>query len=158
MRRRQDVNVYKPNRKQTGSAIQFKMANDDSCMFLEAAKQFAPMDSSRPYDWENKIIFKMGFPDISKILCYLKLHKPSAPLKLYHESPKGGNKTVELKYQEFKGRPGYYLTVSYQKDKGEQAYRVSAPIGLDEAEILKIALAMAIEVILGWRTPTSPPS
>ena len=152
-RRRQDVNIYKPNSRQTGAAVQFKMANNDDCMFLECSKQIAPTDSPRPYDWENKIIVKLGLPDISKLLLYLKLDKPGAPLKLYHESPAGGNKTVELKYQEFKGRPGYFMTVSYQRDKGEQAHRVSAPIGLDEAEILKVALSMGIEVILGWRTP-----
>ena len=123
-------------------------------MFLECAKQNAPTDSPRPYDWETKIIVKLGLPDISKLLMYLKLDKPGVPLKLYHESPAGGNKTVELKYQEYKGRPGYFLQVSYQKDKGEQANRVSAPVTLDESEIIKVALSMAIEVILGWRIPT----
>lgn len=153
-RRRKDVGIYKPNGKQSGTVYQFKMANDDSCMFLECARQNAPTDSSRPYDWENKIIMKLGLPDISKLLMYLKLQKPSVPIKLYHESPGGnGNKTLELKYQEYKGRPGYFATCSWQKDKGEQANRISVPITMDESEILKVALAMGIEVILGWQTP-----
>lgn len=154
-RRRKDVSIYKPNSKLTGSVFQFKLAHDDTCMFLECAKQNAPMDSSRPYDWENKVIMKLGLPDISKLLMYLKLNKPGVPIKLFHESPNSaGNKTLELKYQEYKGRPGYYATCSWQKDKGEQALRVSVPITMDEAEILKVALSMGIEVILGWRTPT----
>lgn len=148
-----DVNIYKPNKKQTGSAIQFKMGRDRTCMFLECAKQHDSMDSKKPYDWENKIIVKLGISDISKLFMYLKLSKPSKPISIYHESPGGGNKTIELKYQEFQGRPGYFLSVGYKKPEssGSQVYKVSGPISMDEAEILKVAFPLAIEVILGWR-------
>jgi hypothetical protein len=157
-RRRQDINIYKPNRNNNGSVAQFKIAGSDECMFLECARQVAPQDSSRPYDWEKKIIVKLGLPDISKLLFYLKMSRPQSPLKLYHESPRGGNKTVDLKYQEYKGKPGYFMSVSYQKDKGEEAHRVSVPIGMDEAEILKVGLALGIEVILGWNHPAEKQS
>lgn len=154
-RKRKDVKIYKPNKNLTGSVFQFKIAYDDSCMFLECARQIAQKDETRPYDWENKIVMKLNEKDISQLLMYFKLHKPGIPIKLFHDSPNSnGNKTLDLKYQEYKGRPGYYATCSWQKDKGETANRISIPITMDEAEILKVALPMAIEVILGWRTPS----
>ncbi len=154
VRKRKDVGIYKPNGKLTGSVFQFKLANDDSCMFLECANQIAQKDEARPYDWEKKIVVKLGLKDISQLLMYLKLNRPGVPLKLFHKSPNSnGTKTLELKFQEYNGRPGYFATCSWQKDKGEQASRINVPITMDEAEILKVALTMGIEVILGWRTP-----
>lgn len=150
VRKRQNVNIYKANTKKTGSAVQFSLKNDNTCMFMECAKQVNAMDDPRPYDWDNKIVVKLGLQDISQLLFYLTLNKPQIPMKLYHQSPKGGNKTVELKYQEFKGRPGYFISTSWQKDKGQDVYRVSAPISMYEGEILKVALKVAIECILGW--------
>jgi len=147
---RNDISIYKANQKNTGSAAQVKIAGNNSCLFLECAKQIAPMDSEKPYDWENKIIVKLGLPDISKILAYLRLNAPPVPLKLYHESPDGGNKAMEFKYQEYNGRPGYFLSVSAQKEKGAETKKINIPVGMDEAEILTIGLRRAVELILGW--------
>ena len=149
-RRRRDIGIYKANPKQSGSVAQFKLANNNDCMFLEVASQNAPMDSSKPYDWANKIIVKLGEPDICKMLAYFKLERPGAALKLYHQSPDGGNKGIELKWQEYNGRQSYYLTVSHQKTKGAQANRVSVPLGLDEIEYLDIGFRRALAIILNW--------
>ena len=149
-KRRRDIAIYKANKKNSGAVAQFKMGNSEDCMFLEVAAQNAPMDSSRPYDWDNKIIVKLGETDICKLLAYLRLDKPGAALKIYHESPGGGNKGIEFKWQEYNGRQSYYLSVSHQKNKGETPNRVSLPIGLDEVEYLKIGFELGLKIILAW--------
>jgi hypothetical protein len=149
-RKRRDIGIYKANPKGTGSVAQFKMANNNDCMFLECANQIGEMKSSRPYDWDNKIIVKLGEADICKMLAYFRLHQPGAPLKLYHQSPGGGNKGIELKWQEYNGRQSYYLTVTHQKAKGEAPNRVGTPIGLDETEYLKVGFKKALAIFLAW--------
>lgn len=149
-KRMRDIAVYKPNPKKTGSVAQFKLSSNRDCMFVEVANQIAPKDSSAPYDWANKIIVKLGDTDICKFLAYFNLNRPGAPLKLYHRSPDGTNKTIEIKWQEFNGKESYYLSISHQKIKGERANRVSIPIGLDEIEYLKIGFRKALEIFLEW--------
>ena len=120
-------------------------------MFLEVANQCGPMKSSKPYDWENKIIVKLGSTDICKMLAYFRLHQPGAPLKIYHESPGGaGNKGIELKWQEYNGRQSYYLSVTHQKKKGESPSKVNIPVGLDDVEFLIVGFQKALGLILNW--------
>jgi hypothetical protein len=151
-RKRRDIAIYKANPKGTGSVAQFKMANNNDCMFLEVANQRpgAGQKDANPYDWSNKIIVKLGEPDICKMLAYFRLHQPGSPLKLYHQSPGGGNKGIELKWQEYNGRQSYYLSVTAQKEKGDKPSRVGVPIGLDETEYLKVGFKKALGIILNW--------
>ncbi len=149
-RHRKDIGIYKANTKGTGSVAQFKMANNNDCMFLECANQIGEMKSSKPYDWTNKIIVKLGEADLCKMLAYFRLHQPGSPLKLYHQTPGGGNKGIELKWQEYNGRQSYYLTVTHQKEKGGTPNRVNTPIGLDEVEYLRIGFEKALAIILNW--------
>ena len=154
MAKRGEIGIYKPNKNMTGAVAQFKLSNNDDCMFLEATKQVRPQKSSRPYDWDNKIIVKLGTSDICKFLAYLNLSAPGSPLKIYHQSPAGGSKGIEFKYQVYNGKPGYYLTVSHKKpgEDGEVS-RVSIGIGLDEVEFLKVGFKKALEVFLSWDKP-----
>ena len=145
-RRRRDIAIYKANKKNTGSAAQFKLGHNDDCMFLECASQTGP----KAYDWEKKIIVKLGEADLCKMLAYFNLTRPGAPLKLYHESPDGGNKGIEVKWQEYNGKSQYYLSVSHQKTKGATPNRVGISIGLDEVEYLKVGFKLALEIILAW--------
>ncbi len=66
---------------------------------------------------------------------------------LYHETPGGGNKIVELKKGE---NGGFYLSVSAQdKDKNRIGpYRMV--IGDGEASILLVLLRRSIETIFNW--------
>lgn len=149
-RKRKDIAFYKANQKGSGSAAQFKISNNNDCMFLEVANQCGDQKSHAPYDWKNKIIVKLGETDICKMLAYFRLYEPNAPLKIYHQSPNGGNKGMELKWQEYKGRQSYYLTVTHQKEKGVLANKVSVPIGLDEIEFLKVGFEKALSIFLCW--------
>lgn len=149
IQKRRDIAIYKANSKNTGAAAQFKMGSQNDCMFLEIARQVAAMDSATPYDWEKKIIVKLGTPDITKMLAYLKMLKPTDSLKLFHKTSEEASKTVELKYQEYNGKPSYYLSVSAKT--GEQdAVKISLPLAFDEAEFLIVGFTLGLQVILGW--------
>ena len=143
--RRRDIGIYKPNKNITGAVAQFKISNRNDCMFLEMAKQKGEMKSSAPYDWENtKITVKLGIPDITKMMAYLRLNT-EAPLKLFHKTDKG-TKSIELKWQsQYKN---YYLSVSSKE--GDELKRAAVPVGLDEVEILMVGFNRALEIILGW--------
>ena len=147
---RKDFCIYKPNGKGTGGVAQFKMHRQDECMFLECASQVRPMDDPKPYNWDAKIIVKLGMVDIGKLLGYFALNAPQSALKLYHESPNGANKTIELKYQEYKGAPSYFLSISTKENKEASVQRVSLPVGLDEVELLKVCLKQAVRLMLAW--------
>lgn len=152
--RRKDIGIYKANKNTTGSVAQFKIANDNSCMFLELAKQVAPMDSSAPYDWEkSKITVKLGFADISKMLVHFRTGEPGKPLKLFHQNEKG-SKTIELDFQDKYN--SFYMKVTAKEKKKEgdkivdELKNVAVPISLDEVEILRIGMTRALELMLGW--------
>ena len=155
---RNDIGIYKANKKKTGSVAQFKMGSKNDCMFLEMAKQVRDMDDSAPYDWKNtKICVKLGTTDISKILAYfgpqlLYYRQIPEPLKLFHKTA-AGSKTIELKWQEreYKGKKthSYYLSVS-SKQGSQDPQRIGVPISLDEVELLKVGFTRALEIILGW--------
>lgn len=149
-----DIAIYKANKKNTGAAAQFKLGHERECMFLEMAKQVRDMNDSKPYDWENtKICIKLGIVDITKILSYfhpqlMYYRKTPESLKLFHKLD-NSSKTIELKWQEYKGRYSYLLSVS-SKVGDNAPNRLQIPISLDEVELLKVGLVKAIEIILGW--------
>jgi hypothetical protein len=127
------------------------MGHENTCMFLELAPQIRAMDDRKPYDWDNKISVKFGISDITKFMAYfapqmMYYRSEPKPLKLFHKNPKG-SKTLELKWQP--KYSNYYLSVS-AKEGTDPARRVSVPIGLDEVELLKVAFARALEIILAW--------
>jgi hypothetical protein len=148
---RKDIGIYKANKNKNGSVAQFKMANDNSCMFLEMAKQIGDMDSDAPYDWTNtKIAVKLGIPDITKMLLYFRAGTEDKPLKLFHQNERG-SKSIEMVYQEKYN--SFYLKVSMkEKDKeGKEVMRQCAvPISLDEVELLRVGMNRALELMLGW--------
>jgi hypothetical protein len=152
--RRKDIGIYKANKNVSGSVAQFKMANDNGCMFLELAKQVGDMDSEAPYDWEkSKIIVKLGIPDITKMLAYFRSGEEDKPLKLFHQNDKG-SKSIEMQYQSKYN--SFYLKVSSKEKKKdgdkvvEELKSVAVPISIDEVELLRVGMNRAIELILGW--------
>jgi len=150
-RRRADIGIYKANPKKTGSVAQFKMSHKNDCMFLEMAPQIREMDNSKPYDWDNKIVIKLGITDMTKMMAYFRPQiiypkSPPNPLKLFHKTSRG-SKSIELKWQPKYNN--YYLSVS-AKDEDSDPIRIAVPISLDEVELLMVAFARGIEIILAW--------
>jgi hypothetical protein len=154
--RRKDIGIYKANKDKKGSVAQFKIANDNSCMFLELAKQFDDMDSDAPYDWENtKITVKLGFADICKMLAYFRGGTEEKPLKLFHQNERG-SKSIEMQYQSKYN--SFYLKVSCKEKKKnkdgtdgpEELKQVAVPISVDEVELLRVGMNRALELMLNW--------
>lgn len=127
-----------------GAAAQFQLSSDNSCVFLELARQIADKESPRPYDWDKKIIVKLGQGDIGKLLHFMNSCANGETLDLFHKNEKG-NKILKLTAQD----RGFYLKVS-AKEGDNQADGISLPIGWDEAYLLKLALERAFLNILSW--------
>lgn len=150
-RRRGDIGIYKANKNKTGSVAQFKIGHKNDCMFLEMAPQIREMDNKSPYDWENKLIIKMGTTDITKMMAYFRPQilyskNPPQPMKLFHKNTRG-TKSIELKWQPKYNN--YYLSVS-SKEGQDAPVRIAIPISLDEVELLMVGFARALEIILAW--------
>lgn len=149
-KKRDFIGVYKANKNNNGSVAQFKLAREHDCMFLELAKQVRPMTDPRPYDWENtKITVKLGESDIGKMLALFNGTVAPNPdpkkedLMLYHQNEKG-NKIIKFKMQD----RGCYLKVSMKQ--GDRSEAIAIPLGWEDVELLKIALAMGYSKMLGW--------
>lgn len=137
--------IYKPRNGPDfsgGAAAQFQLGSDNSCVFLELAKQVADKESPRPYDWEHKMIVKLGQSDIGKLLVFLQ--GGGETLDLFHKNEKG-NKVLKFTAQE----RGFYLKVSAKEGEG-QVDAVNLPITWDEAYLLRLALERAFLNILSW--------
>lgn len=160
MSKKDFVGIYKPRKDIRGGAVaQFKLGSKKDCMFLELAQQTAPMDSERPYDWDNtRIAIKLGATDIGKLLALFhgriepNPDKDKSDLELFHKNEKG-NKVIKIKEQP----NGFYLKVSqketYIGEDGKSVDRQNAiaiPISWDEAELVSIALRRGYELMLGW--------
>jgi len=148
MSKRDFVGIYKPKKESGGSVAQLKLGSNKDCVFLEMAKQNAPMNSSKPYDWANGIRIKLGHTDIGKILALLygRLPEPkegAADLELFHKNEKG-NKIIKFKWQP----GGLYLTASMKE--GSKSEVISIPVSSDELELIRLALERAYVLMLGW--------
>lgn len=139
---RESFNIYKANNKQTGSAAQFQIGSKNDCVFLELANQVRPKDDAKPYDWEKKLIVKLGTTDIGKMIHFLS--SSDAMLELFHKNEKG-NKVVKISAQD----NGFYMKVS-SKEGDASPVTISVPISWDEATLLRLALEKAFLSILGW--------
>lgn len=159
-RKRDFIGIYKANKSQNGAVAQFKLASErtdengniipPSCMFMELAKQYKPMNDSAPYDWTNtKITVKLGEADIGKLLALFNGSLPlnadpkKEDLMLYHQN-QNGNKIIKFKKQD----RGYYMKVSIKE--GSRTDSIALPIAWEEVELLKIGLSKAYGIILDW--------
>lgn len=148
--------IYKPKKDGTGTASQFSFAKDKGCLFLEMASQLPTKDENdnATFNWEDKIIFKLGVVDIAELLLVLHgIKNGSGPIEkgsetyrgLFHSNEKGNS---ILKFEKGKYE-GFYLGLNVKK--GE-----SSPVALkhsvtsSEGMILRILLEKAIELIYDW--------
>ena len=128
--------IYKPNGKGTGAAIQFKPDFDKGCIFINAANQAG----EKSYNWDSKVIMKLGMSDIGKIIATLA--RRTTECKLFHKSERGQT-TFDLKPGT---KYGYMLnTTSTISDS-----RVNLPVSDDEAEILLTLLRSVVPIFSRW--------
>jgi len=151
---RTKYSIYKPNKMGSGAAVQFDLNKDKRCVFVEAARQ-APVsqDSSaqHAFDWANKLVFKLGATDVGKLLAVLENRVKS--VDLFHDPSKGSySLAAETKNSALslgRAERGFFLKLSSQaRDGSVQAVTIS--VSEDEAMLLRVLLAKAIESIYGW--------
>ncbi|MEW5955065.1 MAG: hypothetical protein AB1626_00825 [Candidatus Micrarchaeota archaeon] len=151
---RNKYSVYKPNKAGSGAAVQFDLNKDKRCVFVEAARQTAvPAGSTaqHAFDWANKLVFKLGATDVGKLLTVLEGRVKA--VDLFHDPSKGGyTLAAETKNSALslaKGEYGFFLKVSSQaRDGAVQA--ITLGVSEDEAALLRVLFAKAIESIYGW--------
>lgn len=146
--------IYRANKDKKGSASAWQLSfkNQDKfnpyVCFLNVAKQLPEDDANgnAKFDWDNSITVKLGDNDIGEIISVFERRKTSVGMKgaLYHQSPNGGNKIVNLEASEH----GYSMSVSSQ-DKDKNTNRVNQTIGHGEAAFLLVLLKRYVEIIYG---------
>ena len=75
--------IYKPNKTGNGAAAQFNPDSELRCIWMEMASQ----TGSRDFDWENKIVFKLGHSDLLQMIFILQLVRTSKYIDLLRCAP-----------------------------------------------------------------------
>lgn len=145
-----NLKFFKPNKNNDGAASQFCFSKDKKAVFIESARQLPDKDGdgNSLFDWSNKIIFKLGIPDIAEILCVLHNIKNSVGQNdkgLFHSNNKGN---AVLKFQKGE-KSGYYFGISVKKE-GSDLAGVKHTITDSEGVLLEILLSRAIELVYDW--------
>ena len=134
-------NIYKHNKKENaGAALQFSYDENKRGIFLEAAKQQGgrlPIGSKEQFDWNRKIVFKIGTADIGQLL--LLFSRAKNDIACIHK-PQVGSHTSVL---EIKKQTGDYDNYRLQLSKttlqdGEKSTQ-SIALYIDHAEMAILA-------------------
>jgi len=137
--------VYKANKMLNGSALQLDFNKEKKSVFLEMSKQLA----EQKFDWENKLVFKLGEMDIAKILLVLEGKRPG--VDIFHDPSKAkeGSEARNNTLNVSKGNYGFFFKLSQQKLDGS-VVSVSCNFSEEEALLAGILLRKAIETMYGW--------
>jgi len=171
------LSLYKPRKrfdpqdfKTWGCAMQFEYSDSANCGFLSLAHQISDMGSSRIFNWEAKMIFKLGENDIGSILSFLNEREPYC--KLFHQG-KSNNKTSSLKiirakygnlvppedlkiyertYNNYKeGKiPGNTCYINYYQKLNGNNTSVNCSLTPPETELLRVFFEESAKRIMGF--------
>lgn len=154
---RPEFSIYHPNGKGTGCAFRMTLhpahARRDGCIMLELANQRtigdrrAAIPKFPTFDWENRLVVKLGFSDLCKMLQVLRNGSESLEdgKGLYHRSARHSTRIVLRHLTE--PIQGYSLEI-YRNSADKSDADRSARIILTHWEALGIALA--IEDSIGY--------
>jgi len=130
-------NVYKPLQKEdAGAALQFSFDPGKNAIFLEAARQQGPklaIGDKKQFDWSNKIVFKIGIPDIGKMLPLFNGREREAKC-LHSQQDKGRTSVLEILAGEYKGKPNFSIKLSRTAEG--QTQRVGMFLNQEELGLL----------------------
>ncbi len=144
MQRQSRLTFYHPSQKGGGAALRFDLrlnrGGEDryNCFFLEMANQNGVGGQEggrrRPasFDWENKVVVKLDFLDVSEFLAVLEGRRPQAgdgQNGMYHSS---ADASTLISFRKHNEREGYALSLSKKKKDGAQLFK--GHILLSEAE------------------------
>ncbi len=134
-------NIYKPlSKADAGAALQFSYDASKEAVYLEAARQRGPkleVGSKEQFDWEGKIVFKLGVTDVGHLLMLFSGKKTE--IKCIHKPPDGKHTSV-LEIRKQTGDYDNYMLKLSKTEKGE-AGNVTNNVGLyvDHHEIALLA-------------------
>lgn len=150
-RRKPYFNIYKPLKSEgMGAALQFSYDSGKRAIFLEAARQKGiklEIGSKEQFDWENKIVFKIGTADIGRMLVLFSGRKTEAKC-LHSQQGTGRTSVLELVQGEYRGEPNFSLKLSRTADG--QTQRVSMFISQEEMGILAHFIRESLTRMLGF--------
>lgn len=149
-------NIYKPLAKEgMGAALQFSYDATKQSVYLEAARQRGPkleIGSKEQFDWENKIVFKLGVTDVGQLSMLFTGKK--LEVKCIHKPPDGKHTSV-LEIRKQTGEYDNYQLKLSKTEKGE-AGNVTNSVGLyidhHEMQILSAFFRAALERMLGFHS------
>lgn len=124
-------NIYKPLSKEgAGAALQFSYDPFKQGIFLEAARQQGPrleIGSKDQFDWNNKIVFKLGTADVGQLLLLFSGKAPE--IKCIHK-PQDGNHTSVLEVRKQTGQYDNYQLKLSKTDKNAEGKSETRSVGI----------------------------
>jgi len=140
-----EYTLYKPNKKQTGTAVKFNVHKSGKFSFMKASEQIAEMGSPKMFGWDDPkaINVKMGLADLGAFLSVLAGLQEE--VKLFHRT-ETDNKSIELKH--VPARNGFGLKVSHQIQSTREVDNLFIGITYAEATIIKVYVESTIRDIL----------
>lgn len=153
-KRKPYYNIYKPLAKDSmGAALQFSYDATKQSVYLEAARQKGPkleIGSKEQFDWDNKIVFKLGVTDVGHLSMLFVGKK--LEVKCIHKPPDGKHTSV----LEIKKQTGDYDNYQFKLSKTEkgESGNVTSSVGLyidhHELAILSHFFREALSRMLGF--------
>ena len=148
-------NIYKPLQKaDMGAALQFSYDADKRAIFLEAARQKGAklaIGSKEQFDWEGKIVFKIGVTDIGRLLLLFNGRVKETKC-LHSQAGTGRTSVLEIIRGEYKGEPNFKMTLSRTAD-GETK-RVGMYLNMDELSLLAHFVRESLTRMMGFNVET----
>jgi hypothetical protein len=152
---------YKPTKAGTGAASGWQLSRKEGVpsLWFQMAKQAGNnAKGNATFDWEHKIIFKLGQNDVGEILAVLMRQKDGVGEKkpdgkhsdLFHQTEKGNT----VLYFGVSDKGGFQIALS-RKMKGEAAAtRIMHALTVGEAAYLLCLLHAAVPQLHGWTSDT----
>jgi hypothetical protein len=144
--------IYKPRKSGDGVASRFDYNRETGNLFFEMAEQTDQMKNGRPtFNWQEKIVFKLGAQDISDIMLVLTGKQGGVGQNgggryqgLYHKRSDGDS----IMHFEKSDKPGsFFVSLSV---RGKAQKKLTQMVSQQEALILTVLLTDAIRAMYGW--------
>lgn len=156
-KRKPYFNIYKPLKKEgAGAALQFSYDSYKLGVYLEAARQQGerlPIGAKNQFDWENKIVFKLGTTDLGQLLLLFTGRKTA--IKLIHQ-PRDGAHTSVLEIQKQKGEYDNYslkLSKTIKGPDGNNTNHVNIFVDHHELALLAHFMRESLTRMFGFDAP-----
>jgi len=149
--RKPHYNVYKPLKKENGgAALQFSYDSQKRAIFLEAASQKGvklPIGDKDQFDWDNKIVFKIGVADIGKLLLLFSGREKEVEC-LHSQQETKRTSVLKVTAGTYNDKPNFKVQLSRTAEG--QTSRVGLFMNSDELAVLAHFVREALTRMLGY--------